>query len=325
MSVYQPKGYTIEEAATILNKSKSTIYKYIKEGKLTLLTYWEKRGMRLLSKKDVENLAKEQKDEKLGWTTAETAQFLGLSRSTIQHFIHEGQLPAIKGKMQGKDAYYIKEEDVRIFGKKHERYIRREYIKRRPFYDREHNIALYQRFSSPSINEARLIWDKKKKWQFMILPTREILSFHEGIYRHLLTPDYALTYGEQIGHPGLATATLPLDHPLTFQWIDIIYQQSDLANIYFEFDAVSPTMLTIKLKNTVFENVSLQLSSFLKERIEEGRIEVTGKQVLIESGMDLMTIQLPSKLKEKIRQKAEKEKTNMQKVVLNILDEHLID
>lgn len=320
-------NYTVKEAAAILEKTIPTIYSYIRKGKLQTipLPKWRRKG-HLIPKEQVESLLRQQQEERrAGWTTAKVATFLGLSRTTVHRLIHEGKLPATKGTMSGKEAFYVDEQSVRLFAQEQEEYLQKERLKRRSFYDKEKNIAFYQHFSSPSVQEARLIWNHEREWSFLIIPTHESIPYNEGVYKQGLTPAYEIRYGEPSSMPGLAKIVMPLNHPLTMKCMDIIYSQCDIINLYMDVDIISTNSLTLKMRQSILKDVPESVSTFMKDRLKEGVIRIEGETMLIASDIELLTIQLPIKLKDKLRKSSEAENKDMQDIIVECLEEKLKD
>ncbi|OAH56837.1 hypothetical protein AWH48_19620 [Domibacillus aminovorans] len=318
--------YTTKEVAALLNKSVPTIYKYVREGKLTPLPdhKWRMQSTRLFPKDQVEEL-KEKQEKKLGLTTSEAADYLGITRSTLFRFIKEEKIPSVKGTLRGREVSYINEEDLQRYAKENFDYLEQERIKKRTFYDKKQNIAFYQRFSSSKIEEARLIWDEKGEWQFLLLPSRKVVSYNEGIYKYDLCPFYSLTYGKNLTSPGFAKVTLPLNHPLTMQFIDLVYQQCDLSNVYIDFNEAFPhemSEMSLLLKNTIFDNTNETISQYVKMHLVEGSLQINSESMRIESDEVIFTLHMSKMLKDQIKRSAEEQRISMQEIANQILMEH---
>jgi len=223
--------YTTEEAAKILNKTKATIYNYIRKGILVPLPNhkWRMLNTRVFPKEQVDELAEKQ-EKKLGLTTTEAAKFLGVSRSTIHKLVKEGAIPSVEGTYRGRNISYIGQADLEQFAAEHNHYLQSERLKKRNYYDKKKSIAFLQKFSTEEGREARLVLDADGKWAFLFPDTHEVISYEEGIYKEELKPSYELKYGKQNTSPGFMKIVLPAKHPLTMEFFDLLYQQYELSN-----------------------------------------------------------------------------------------------
>ncbi|WP_281181753.1 helix-turn-helix domain-containing protein [Pseudobacillus wudalianchiensis] len=118
----------------------------------------------------MEELARKQ-EKKLGLTTTEAAKFLGVSRSTLHKLVKEGTIPAIQGTYRGRQIFYINPIDLEQFAGENAAYLQSERLKRRDYYDKERNIAFFQKFSTKEGREARLVFDSGGRWH-SCFPTR---------------------------------------------------------------------------------------------------------------------------------------------------------
>ncbi|OMP65621.1 helix-turn-helix domain-containing protein [Domibacillus epiphyticus] len=322
----QNNFYTTKETAAILGKTVPTIYKYIREGKLTPLPdhKWRMQATRLFPKEQVEEL-KEKQEKKLGFTTTEAADFLGITRSTLLRFVKEEKIPSMKGTLRGREVSYIAEVDLQQFATENKTYLEQKRIQKRDYYDKKLNIAYYQRYSSESIEDARLVWDENGEWSFLLYPSRQLVSYNEGIYKHDLHPAYQVTYGKNMTTPGFAKITLPYDHPFTMQFMDILYQQCDLSNIYVDVHSASlgkQSAIDIMVKNSIFESVDEGLSRFVELHIVEGSVQIIGDRIKIESNEEILTLHVEKSLKEQLKKAAEDQDTSMQEIANQILIKH---
>ncbi|RJS50086.1 helix-turn-helix domain-containing protein [Bacillus sp. PK3_68] len=322
----EKKYYTTEEAAKMLNKSKATIYNYIQKGLLVPLPdhKWRMLNTRVFPKEQVEELARKQ-EKKLGLTTTEAAKFLGVSRSTLHKLVKEGTIPAVQGTYRGRQIFYINQIDLEQFAGENAAYLQSERLKRRHYYDKERNIAFFQKFSTKAGREARLVFDTGGRWAFLFPDTHEVKSYEEGIFKEELAPSYELNYGKQNTSPGFLKMILPAKHPLTMEFFDMVYQQYEISNLLLHFDPADYDTLNdveIHLKKTVLKEVPEHLFRFLDRYVTKGSLLYDKEGYLfIETDIETLTISLPKNLKEKIKKEGEKEGISMQEVVLRILAE----
>lgn len=317
--------YTVDEAAATLGRTKSTIYKYIQQGKLTPLEdhKWRMLPGALIPKSQVNNLLEKQ-EKKLGMTISEAAIKLDVHSSTIKRFINDGLLPSTIGTWRGKTVSFIEEDDLDHFFLNNEEYLRTEKLKRRDYYIKAQNIAYLQKFSSKNGLEARLLIDQEKNLQFLFPNTKELISFEEGIYKYELAPSYSLKFEvDTPTSPGQSIFSIPRYHPYTFEFLDTFYQENNIANMYLDF--TNESFLTIYLRNTKIQGVSSSLYTFFHNHIIEGRCDYDEEQelMMVDAEIDTLMINLPKEIKDKIKRKADENKISMQKLVITILKENL--
>ncbi len=311
--------YTTQQVAELLNKSVPTIYKYIQDGKLIPVEdFWRAHRGKLFDK-DAVHAFKQTLEGNSGMTISEAAGYLETTRSAVQTYLDEGLIPFNKKEWRNKEVTFIQKMDLDTFTETHQRRMQQDRIKQRIFYDRKNNYAFYQRFSSDQIREARLI-RMKDKWAFLLLPSGEEVSFNEGIYKFELTPDYPLTFGKRTGTPGYAKiSALPLGYSLTRQFIDLLYQQGSISNMYMD---IQESQITILLKDMSFHDVPAEMAHFLESKLEEGKITIHQNQIKIESSETILSIAISNKIKEKIKEMADQQGTSMQEIASRIIDEY---
>ncbi|MCI2257142.1 helix-turn-helix domain-containing protein [Domibacillus sp. PGB-M46] len=314
--------YTTKEAAERLGKSAVTIGHYIRTGKLTPVEdLWGGHRGHLFEKSAVDQLKEElDQEQPNGMMTGEAAAYLGVTRATLQSYLQEQLISFEKTTWRSREVVTIKKVDLDLFQETHKERLVEDRLKQRLFYDRKKQMAFYQRFSSSTIQEARLTWNAQKEWMFFIQDTGAQLSFEEGIYKHDLTPDYTLSFGKRTGTPGYAKLSLPLQLSFTRQFLDLLYEQFDLSNVYMDIrQEENIIILYVKdmLLNAV-ENAEI-LGHFLESNIEEGFAAANNSQIRLESAEKSLSIYLPADIKKKIKQAATEQGTTMQEISKRII------
>lgn len=145
---------TTKEVAQRLNKSISTIYRYVNEKKLQPVyeDKWQIDSSLLFREGDVDLLMNEQQT-KPGYTTGEVATKLSKHPSTIAMYIKTGKLKTEKKEYKGRILNFISEQELDRLKKeiiKNEN----EYLN---IYDKQHNVYLYQSFRDHNGNRARIM------------------------------------------------------------------------------------------------------------------------------------------------------------------------
>lgn len=318
--------YTTEEAAELLNKSKATIYKYIKEGKLTPLQdhRWRMLRTKVFPKEQVDSLAEIQ-EKKLGLTTTEAANRLGVHRSTLYKFVKDGILPSIKGTMKGREVSFIKEEDLEKFSLENADYLNKEQLKKRSYLDSGTNTALFQKFESESGKVARIIFNKNGETAFLF-EDNDICPYEVGIYKYELRPSYSLnSSNEQNKNPGYAKFIMPAKAQLTWEFLDYMYQQVNTVNILINMDSMEfdhLNNLEIYVKRAAISDVSVRLYEYLLRYVKEGELYYQNDGfLLIDTDIDSLTLYIPKKIKERMKERAIETGTSMQELALQVLQD----
>ncbi|MFJ6414349.1 helix-turn-helix domain-containing protein [Terribacillus saccharophilus] len=145
---------TTKEVARRLNKSISTIYRYVNEKKLRPVyeDKWQIDSSLLFREHDVDQLMNEQQN-KPGYTTGEVAAKLSKHPSTIAMYIKTGKLKTEKREYKGRILNFISEDELeklhKEIGEKGSGYLN--------IFDKQRNIHLYQSFQDSKGNKARIM------------------------------------------------------------------------------------------------------------------------------------------------------------------------
>ncbi|MCI2256495.1 helix-turn-helix domain-containing protein [Domibacillus sp. PGB-M46] len=111
----------------------------------------------LFSKEAIEHLIETMPKTPEGLTLNQAAEYLQTNRNFIAAYIKEGILPASEGQVKGRTIPLITESDLKESSELHEKKIWEDRLSQRQYYNKKAKEAVYQRFSSPSIFEARLM------------------------------------------------------------------------------------------------------------------------------------------------------------------------
>ncbi|MCP3763791.1 helix-turn-helix domain-containing protein [Domibacillus sp. A3M-37] len=315
-----PNYYSTKEVAELINRSIPTVHVYVQEGKLTPVEDpWNGHHGRLFSKEEVERFIETMPDEPTGLSLNQAAARLHTNRASITAYINEGLLPAAQGKVLGRTATLVEESDVKEFSERYQKRIQEDRLTQRQYYNKKTKEAVYQRFSSPSLPEARLMREGLGEWYFIDPATKKTFSYNEGIYTHRLTSNYSVEFGKRSGTPGYAILNLPAAYSLTYQAMDLIYQHVNAANLYIE---MIEDRILLHMKDMLFHDVPDELGYFLKRQLVHGRIRYSPEHeaLSIESDEELLSVYLPREIKEWLKKEAEEKGTSMQEVAGDIIE-----
>lgn len=320
--------YTTKEAAVILKKSPVTINHYVRTGRLTPIEdLWGGHRGYLFDKEAVEQLKAElERNDTAGMLTGEAAAYLKVTRAVLQSYLQEDKIPHQKTTWRNREVVTIQKEDLDLFLEQHQERVLEDRLKQRTFYDRKKKQAFYQRFSSASVREARLIRVESGKWAFLLMDTGAVTSYEEGIYKHELKPDYTVSFGKRTGTPGYAKLSLPLKLAFTRKFMDLLYQQFDVSNVYMDIKH-EDKILVVYMKDALFNNVKNveALARFLESNIEDGFVAANSNQIRIESAKKSLSIHLPAEIKMKIKKLADEQNTSMQEISSKIIEAYFTE
>jgi len=157
-------------------------------------------------------------------------------------------------------------------------------------------------------------------WYFIVRGKDDPLSYMEGISTHGLTPDYSIELGKRSTKAGYAVLNLPTVYSLTYQVMDLLYQQVPDANLYMKR---LKDRWVIHMKDTRLNEVSDELADFIKHSAKQG----PGRQVpeydalSIESQEELLSVSLSINIKDWLRKKGKQEGKSLQDIAAEILEE----
>lgn len=104
---------------------------------------------------------------------------------------------------------------------------------------------------------------------FIVTGTDNTFSYIEGIYTHRLTPDYSIQMGKRSTKPGYAVLNLPAVYSLTYQGMDLLYQQVPVPTLYMER---LKDRWIIHMKDAWINVVSVEIPDFIKRSAKQGRV-----------------------------------------------------
>ncbi|MCI2256900.1 hypothetical protein L2D08_21460 [Domibacillus sp. PGB-M46] len=143
-------------------------------------------------------------------------------------------LPASKGPVKESLIPLINENNIKEFSELHKKKIWEVRLSQRQYYNKKPKKPRISAFLPPSLPEAKLMRKGLGDRYFIVLGTGDTFSYMEGIYTNRLTPDYSIEMGKRNTRPGYAVFNLPAVNSLTYQVIDLLYQQVPAANLYME-------------------------------------------------------------------------------------------
>lgn len=315
----QENGYlTTQEVADYLGKSIPTIYKYMKEKKIEPIFdhKWRMRKTKLFDRDKIEEF--KQKITKPGKTTFKVAEELNIPYHTLMKFIHDGILPAEKKDFQGKDQYFIDDQDFNSFiGSSHwKRYIEK---REKDILSSQDEYLLFQSFYNPSSGACGRLMETGPAAK-IITSSNEIITL-EAALNEGFKPKMEISKMKYINRKGYAKFKFikPFDiQSSVYKIIEKFYQSIGTSNMKMEVDH---NHIYLDVKSSLFSIFEADEVDLLKQSVVEGKIIEDPEGIIIDTNLEPLTIYLPSRIKESIRQKAVEKDQSMEELVIHVLKE----
>ncbi|KKI90670.1 hypothetical protein WQ54_19305 [Bacillus sp. SA1-12] len=308
------------EVANLLNVSVSTIYKYVKENKLTPVyrDKWKIDESLLFRPEEVEKLKDEFK--KPGLTTGEVATMLNIHPTTVASYIAKGILPATKKLYKGRELYFIEQEDL-------DRYRENQKTRKKDkkqFYLKKKGFFLFQVFTNERTNEKARIMEFDGQDGKAITENGRILSLTQ-LKEEGFNKKQKLVEKKYITKRGFAVIELPkpnyINSPV-FSIIETFYDHLGPQNIKISSEKES---IYIEVKPVFIEGFTEELYqkeiSIIEKHLIEGKLEVRHNGIIIDSDLESLILHIPSHLKKNIVQNAKKQGLTIEEYATKILIE----
>jgi excisionase family DNA binding protein len=309
---------TTQEVADYLGKSIPTIYKYMKEKKIEPIYdhKWRMRKTKLFDRSEIEEF--KQKITKPGKTTFKVAEELDIPYHTLMKFIHEGILPAKKKNFQGKEQYFIDDHDLNSFivSPHWKRYIEK---REKDILSSQDEYLLFQSFYNP-ITEIYGRLMETGPAANIITSSNGIISL-EAALNEGFKPKMDISKMKYINRKGYAKFKFikPFDiQSSVYKIIEKFYQSIGTSNMKMEMDH---NHIFLEVKPSLFRVFDVDEIELLKQSVLEGEIIEDAEGIYVDTDLEPLTIYLPSRIKESIRQIALEQDHSMEELVINVLKE----
>lgn len=317
------KYLTTKEAAEELNVSVPTIYKYVKEKKLRPVyeDKWQIDETLLFKQEDVEEV--KESFTKPGLTTGEVAKDVGVHPTTVASYINQGLLKATKQPYMGRELYFIKEEDLESF-KEHNNFQKNR--EKKQFFTKDKKYYLFQRLHNKEESILGRIMDLDgEKGKVLTEEGRAFLLSNmedEGFSR-------VETFKERkyITKRGYAYFQFNLPNHISspiFDLIELFYRKIGNKNMRL---SINEGIIELEVKPILLSGIAESTNphevQILKDHIKKGTVSVRHNGVLIDSEIDSLVVPIPSKLKEELKNVADKQGITLEKYVIGLLQESM--
>lgn len=313
------KILTTKQVAEMLDLSIATIYKYIKEKRLRPIyeDSWHIDETHLFKKEDVETL--KEKLEKPGLTTGEVAKQLQVHPTTVAAYIKKGELKATKQLYKGRNLYFISEDEVANFKKEHPKQQKR---RKKEFYSKSTRLYLFQTVKNKQTFELGRIMKLSTGNGEIWTESGEIIACdhmqqHDFfVVENFLEKDY-------ITKRGYVIFRFPLPKHIAspiFSLIESFYRELSYRNIrvtkreqHIQLEVKPCFIKELKEDSHPYE------INVLQKHIIKGSVIKRHNGLLLESDMEVLTINLSSSLKNRLKNLAKHQDLTMEEYVRKLI------
>lgn len=305
---------TTEEAAKMLNVKKTTVLKYVKDGELSPVYknhYIDKT--KLFYKDDIEKLQKEL--AKPGLTTSEAGNMLGVHSGTILQYIQQGQLKAERKEYRGKVFNFISFEELERFKSVYEEMKKSE---GKEFFDKKTKFAWFQEFQDQHGKVGHFLLLDEKGQPYLHTSDGHYIDYKD-IKKSGYVPHKTIPNPGYINKKGFAKFEFKLSETF-YSIMNYFYQYLGPKNL--KVFLLDKDMIAVEVKPILIkENLTSDQYRLLDNSLTEGTLTVRLDGYYIDSDLEIIQVAAPSRIKEKVKEDAEREGLTMEEFVLKILKE----
>ncbi|WP_251029059.1 MULTISPECIES: helix-turn-helix domain-containing protein [unclassified Bacillus (in: firmicutes)] len=223
--------YTQKEVADLLGVSKATVYHYGKQKKIMkILDPHRLHKEARYEKAEVDRLVYEKQSLPTGMSPNEVAKKLGLSVQSIYKYIQDGSIKAKAVPYGDERITYVISETAYQEAEKSLKPSETQRPKKYEYYDSKNDIALYQRFHSSKILEARVVRNEENVFGFYLPNIQKWLTYEEGMKTYTLKPSYSI-HQPTLDYKGYVELQVPKNEVVFYPFIDYLYEIWGVENI----------------------------------------------------------------------------------------------
>ena len=223
--------YTQKEVADLLGVSKATVYHYGKQKKIIkILDPHRLHKEARYEKAEVDRLVYEKRSLPTGMSPNEVAKKLGLSVQSVYKYIQDGSIKAEPVPYGDERTIYVISETAYQEAKKTLKPIETQRPKKYEYYDSKNELALYQRFHSSKITEARVVRNDENIFGFYLPNIQKWLTYEEGMKNYTLKPSYSI-HQSTLDYKGYVELQVPKNEVVFYPFIDYLYEIWGVENI----------------------------------------------------------------------------------------------
>lgn len=302
---------TTKEAAEKLNVTVTTIYNYVKRGRLKpVYDDWSIDGMMLFYEEDIENLKEERPQ---GYTTGQVATILGMHQTTISKQIKEGKIKAKKVLYKGRMTYFVDEDTLNELITLREKK-RNNYIK---IFDSNYQLYLFQSLVNDRTNEFGRIMDLSKDKGYLLTDSGREIAL-ENLTKYGFSPLERYSPSKYLNRAGYVYFRFkkPTNlHDKTYDVLETFYRTAGYRNIKI---SLTDSSINVQIKPVLLEG-KISIEDYLNDHIIQGSVVKRHNGIWLDSDMERFTIEMPRELKEKLKALARRKALTLEELILETL------
>lgn len=305
--------YTQKEVADLLGVSKATVYHYGKQKKIIkILDPHRLHKEARYEKAEVDRLVHEKQSLPTGMSPNDVANKLGLSVQSIYKYIQDGSIKA-KAVPYGDEriTYVILETDYQE-AEKSLKPTETQRPKKYEYYDSKNDMALYQRFHSSKIPEARVFRNEENVFGFYLPNIQKWLTYEEGMKTYTLKPSYSI-HQPPLDYKGYVELQVPKNEVVFYPFIDYLYENWGVENIRLR-EQSETVLLYIKAGERPLKAEVFGIADILPY-LTNGEMHHEDDTLILRSPNRKTSFELPIELLEAISDLAEQEGISISKWV----------
>jgi len=279
---------------------------------------WKIDETMLFRKEDVLEL--ERRKEKPGLTTGEVAKELGIHQVTVNNYIKQEKLNAFKQEYNGKMMNFIQKEELERF-KNH--YAAKDKKDRKAFYSSSLELYLFQTLVNKDTSEKARIMELEGKEGTIQTEKGEIFPLEQmderGYVKKETFPDV-----KHITKHGYITFRFSKPSHVSSPILDLMeafYRAISHKNIRMY---IIEGFIQLEVKPFLFKELkgeeNRHLINILQDNIIDGKLMVRHNGLLLDSGLEQLTIYLSNEQKKMLKEKAKNENLTINDYVMRLIN-----
>ncbi|MGE6717529.1 helix-turn-helix domain-containing protein [Peribacillus frigoritolerans] len=309
--------YTQKEVADLLGVSKATVYHYGKQKKIMkILDPHRLHKEARYQKAEVDRLVQEKQSFPTGMSPNEVAKKLGLSVQSVYKYIQDGSIKAEAVPYGDERITYVISETAYQEAAKSLKPTETQRPKKYEYYDSKNDMALYQRFHSSKIPEARVVRNEENVFGFYLPNIQKWLTYEEGMKTYTLKPSYSI-HQPPLDYKGYVELQVPKNEVVFYPFMDYLYEIWGMENIRLREQSDS-VLLYIKAGEKPLKSEVFSIADILPYIIN-GELYHEDDTLILRSPYRKTSFELPNELLVEISDLAKQEGISISKWVENKL------
>ncbi|XGZ08553.1 helix-turn-helix domain-containing protein [Peribacillus sp. RS7] len=263
-------------------------------------------------KAEVDRLVYAKQSLPTGMSPNDVAKKLGLSVQSVYKYIQDGSIKAKAVPYGDERITYVISETAYHEAEKSLKPTETQRPKKYEYYDSKNDIALYQRFHSSKIPEARVVRNEENVFGFYLPNIQKWLTYEEGMKTYTLKPSYSI-HQPPLDYKGYVELQVPKNEVVFYPFIDYLYKNWGGENVRMR-EQDSSVLLFIRAGERPLMPEMISIADILPNLIN-GEMHHEEGTLILRSPYRKTSFELPNELLEKISDLAKQEGISISKWV----------